>query len=113
MKKTQIVLCACVTAWMLMLTIPVQAQMIMDHGQMSMSAKPALTAGEVRKIDKDTGKITIRHAEIKHLDMPPMTMVFVARDKALLDAVQPGQKVRFMVVLENGQMVVTDIQPAK
>jgi Cu/Ag efflux protein CusF len=35
--------------------------------------------GEVRKSDKETGKITLRHGEIKHLDMPPMTMVFVAR----------------------------------
>lgn len=95
---------------------PVFAQMTMDHGKMAMPAMPAmpaLTDGEVRKIDKETGKITLRHGEIKHLEMPPMTMVFVARDKTLLDAVQPGDKVRFMVAHDNGQMVVTDIRPAK
>lgn len=40
---------------------------------------PDMIDGEVRKSDKETGKITLRHGEIKHLDMPPMTMVFVAR----------------------------------
>ncbi len=41
-----------------------------------------------------------------------MTMVFLAKDKALLDKVQPGEKVRFMVAYENGKMTVTDIQAA-
>ena len=75
------------------------------------SAKPDFTDGEVRKIDKETGKITLRHGEIKHLEMPPMTMVFVARDKSLLDRVKAGDKVRFMTVHESGQMIVTDLQP--
>lgn len=78
---------------------------------MELSAKPGLTDGEVRKIDKEAGKLTLRHGEIKHLDMPPMTMVFVARDKSMLDKVKVGDKVRFMVIHENGQMMVTDLQP--
>jgi len=80
---------------------------------MEMSVKPSLTDGEVRKIDKEAGKVTIKHGEIKHLEMPPMTMVFVAKDKSILDKVKAGDKVRFMTVHENGQMVVTDIQPIK
>ena len=72
-----------------------------------------MTDGEVRKIDKDTNKITIKHGEIKHLEMPGMTMVFNAKDKALLDKVQVGDKVSFMVVSEGGKMVVTAIEPAK
>jgi Cu(I)/Ag(I) efflux system periplasmic protein CusF len=71
------------------------------------------TEGEIRKISKDTGKLTIKHGEIKNLDMPPMTMVFVARDPAMLDQVAVGDKVRFTVVDEGGKMVVTEIQPAK
>ena len=74
-------------------------------------ARPDWSDGEVRKIDKEAGKITLRHGEIKHLAMPPMTMVFVARDKAMLEKVKPGDKVRFMTVHENGQMIVTDLQP--
>ena len=69
--------------------------------------------GEVRKVDKEASKVTLKHGEIKSLDMPAMTMVFVVKDKSMLDKVQPGDKVRFMVVDEKGQMVVTDIQLAK
>jgi Cu(I)/Ag(I) efflux system protein CusF len=77
------------------------------------AATPGLTDGEVRKIDRDAGKITLRHGEIQHMDMPPMTMVFVVRDKTLLDKTSVGAKVRFMATNENGQMTVTDIQPSK
>ncbi len=92
---------------------PVFAQMNMDHGKMGIAAAPGMTDGEVRKIDKDAGKITIKHGDIKHMDMPGMTMVFVAKDKALLDKTSVGAKIQFMVTNENGQMTVTDIQPAK
>lgn len=74
------------------------------------AATSTLTDGEVRKIDKETGKLTIKHEEIKHMDMPGMTMVFVAKDKAMLDKVKAGDKVRFMVINENGKMTVTEIQ---
>ncbi|MDO9200685.1 MAG: copper-binding protein, partial [Hydrogenophaga sp.] len=53
------------------------------------------------------------HGEIKHMEMPGMTMVFVAKDKALLDKTSVGAKIQFMVTNENGQMTVTDIQPVK
>ncbi len=89
------------------------AQATVDHSKMTMPKTAAMTDGEVRKIDKDAGKITLKHGEIKQLDMPPMTMVFTAKDKALLDAVKIGDKVKFMAVNDNGMMVVTDIQQAK
>lgn len=69
-----------------------------------------LTDGEVRKLDLDTGKVTLKHGPIKNLDMPPMTMVFTA-DKALLTPLKVGDKVRFKVVHQGGAYVVTDIQP--
>lgn len=71
-----------------------------------------LTDGEVRKIDPAAGKITIKHGPIQHMDMPGMTMVFTAKDKALLDKVKVGDKIRFMVSHEDGKMLVTEIQPA-
>ena len=89
------------------------AQPAMNHGAMPMNAEHALSDGEVRKIDKEAGKITIKHGPIKHLDMPPMSMVFTAKDKTLLDKVKPGDKIRFMAVDEGGKLVVTDIQLAK
>ena len=84
-----------------------------DHSKMAMSPTHALTDGEIRKIDKDAGKMTIKHGEIKHMDMPPMTMVFAAGDKAMLDLVKVGDKVRFVAMQDNGRMVVTEIQAAK
>ena len=69
-----------------------------------------MTSGEVRKIDKDASKITIKHGEIKNLEMPPMTMVFTIKDPALLEKVKPGDTVKFNVIKEDGKMVITDIQ---
>lgn len=66
--------------------------------------------GEVRKVDKDGGKITLKHAEIKSLDMPPMTMVFNVKDKALLNDLRVGEKVRFRAVQEQGRYVVIDLK---
>ena len=51
-------------------------------------AGPPATEAEVRKVDKDAGKITLKHGEIRNLDMPPMSMVFQVKDKALLDKVK-------------------------
>ena len=111
--KLRLVLSATALAFTAFAVNPVFAQMNMDHGKMGMAAMPGMTDGEVRRIDKEAGKITIKHGEIKHMEMPGMTMVFVAKDKALLDKTSVGAKIRFMATNENGQMTVTDIQPAK
>ncbi|WP_374667490.1 copper-binding protein [Ramlibacter sp.] len=65
---------------------------------------------EVRKVDKSAGKITLKHGEIKNLDMPPMTMVFEVKDRAWLDKVKAGDKVTFTAAKEGGQYVVTSLQ---
>lgn len=69
--------------------------------------------GEVRKVDKDTRKITIKHGVIKSLDMPGMTMVFQVKDPALLDKVKAGDRIRFKAEQTPGAIVVTDIQTEK
>lgn len=73
-------------------------------------AQAAQTEGEVRKVDKAAGKVTLKHGEIKNLDMPPMTMVFTAKDPALLDKVKAGDKVRFHAEKEGSQFVVTALE---
>lgn len=65
--------------------------------------------GEVRKIDKAQGKITLRHGELKALDMPPMTMVFRVADPALLERVAVGDKVKFDAAKLDGHYTVTSI----
>lgn len=73
----------------------------------------SLTDGEVRKVDKDAKKLTIRHGPIKNLDMPPMTMVFQVKDTAMLDKVNTGDKIRFSADKIGGAYVVTHIDPVK
>ena len=72
-----------------------------------------LADGEVRKVDKDAGKITLKHGPIKSLDMPPMTMVFQVKDRAFLDKVKTGDKVKFTAEEKAGAYVVTSIETAK
>ncbi len=74
-------------------------------------AAAAMATAEVRKVDKDAGKITLKHGEIKNLEMPPMTMVFQVKDKALLDKVKAGDTVRFTAEKIGGQFTVTQIEP--
>lgn len=71
-----------------------------------------LSEGEVRKIDKEQGKVTIKHGEIKNLEMPPMTMVFRAQPSTLIDKVQVGDKVRFQAEKVNGTYTVTALERA-
>lgn len=86
-----------------------------SHAGAPMAAPAAadMTEGEIRKIDMDTKKITIKHGEIKNLDMPGMTMVFQVKDPAMLDKIKAGDKVRFKAEKAGGAIVVTDIQAAK
>ena len=69
-----------------------------------------MSDAEVRRVDKGAGKITLRHGEIKHLDMPPMTMVFQVPAPALLDKVKPGDKVKFRAEKAASGYVVTAIE---
>ncbi len=75
-------------------------------------AQGAPVAAEVTKLDKATGRITLKHGEIKHLDMPPMTMVFRVREAKLLDGVAVGDRVRFNADKIDGQYTVTALNKA-
>ena len=77
---------------------------------------PAATAapqseGEVRKVDKEQGKVTLRHGPLQNLDMPAMTMVFKAADPKMLDGLKEGDRVKFTAEKVNGAITVTAIQP--
>lgn len=71
------------------------------------------TEGEVKKVDLATAKVTIRHGEIKNLEMPAMTMVFRARNPTLLDGLKAGDRVDFDADKIDGQYVVTAIRKAR
>ena len=96
-----------------MIGLPGMAYAQMDHSKMDATQMASMTDGEIRKVDKEAGKVTIKHGEIKNLDMPGMTMIFTAKEKSLLDKIQTGDKVKFAVINEGGKMVVTDIPTVK
>ena len=73
----------------------------------------AMTDGEIRKIDKDNLKITIKHGEIKSQDMPPMTMSFLVKEAAMLEGFKVGDKIRFVLEKRNGTYVVTGLKSAQ
>lgn len=81
--------------------------------QATASAADAASTGEVRKIDKSTGKMTIKHGPLANLGMDAMTMVFRVKDKAMLDQVNVGDRIRFLAEEPNGQLTVTWLEKQK
>jgi Cu/Ag efflux protein CusF len=77
------------------------------------AAQTPLTDGEVRKVDREAGKLTLRHARIQHLDMPAMSMVFRVSEPKLLDGLKEGDRIRFAAERVNGQFTVTAVEAAK
>lgn len=77
------------------------------------AAQTAMSDGEIKKVDKDAGKLTIKHGELKNLGMPGMTMVFKAKDAGMLEKVKEGDKVRFVAEKVGGALTVTSIETAK
>jgi uncharacterized cupredoxin-like copper-binding protein/Cu/Ag efflux protein CusF len=73
----------------------------------------SMTDGEVKKIDKENQKLTLKHGEIANLAMPGMTMVFKVKDPSVLDRLQAGDKVRFAAEKAGGSLVVTQIEVLK
>ena len=114
MKHLKNLTIAVTATWVVALAPAAYAQPTMD-GMKTAQAAPAadMTDGEVRKIDMEAGKITLKHADIKNLDMPGMTMVFVVKDKAMLDKLKAGDKVRFKAINDAGKFTVTEIQPVR
>ncbi|HYR25811.1 MAG TPA: copper-binding protein [Aquabacterium sp.] len=66
--------------------------------------------GEVRRVDKAQGKLTLRHGEIPNLAMPAMTMVFRVVEPAWLDTLKVGDKVRFRAESRQGVLTVTALE---
>ncbi len=79
----------------------------------SADASAALTAGEVLRIDKAAGTVTIKHGAMPKLDMPPMAMPYRVKDKSMLDQLKPGDKIAFDADAVGGVYTVTRLEKAK
>ena len=76
-------------------------------------ATPVMVEGEIRKVDQDAAKLTIKHGELPNLGMMPMTRVFRVQDKAMLGQVAVGDKVRFAAEKVGGMLTVTALEAIK
>ncbi|KQT11547.1 copper-binding protein [Ramlibacter sp. Leaf400] len=100
-----------VAAW-LAAAAPANAQQV-QLPQAARSGDATYAEGEVRKVDRSAGKITLKHGEIRNLDMPPMTMVFVVADASMVDQVKVGDRIRFRATSQEGRFTVTEILAAQ
>ena len=75
-------------------------------------AQAPMASGEVTKIDRANARVTLKHGEIRHLDMPPMTMAYRVASPQLLDKVAVGDRVRFVAERVAGQYTVTALDKA-
>jgi len=78
-----------------------------------LAADAPLTTGEVKKVDREARKLTIKHGPIVNLKMPPMTMVFRVKDAALLEGLESGAQIRFRAEESDGGYLVTRLEKAK
>ena len=105
MRLTTVMLLAALAA------APAYAQQSGTHDSHHTAA--AMSDGEIRKVDKDAKKITIKHGPLQNLDMPAMTMVFQVKDPAMLDQVKVGDKVKFEAEKVGAAFTVIKIQRAQ
>lgn len=98
----------------LTLTLPAFAQGTHNHTAPTAKAvSGTLYDGEVKRVSKDTKRVTLAHGPLTGFEMPAMTMAFPVRDAAALDKLKPGDKVRFALEKVGEDLVVTRIEPAR
>ena len=82
-----------------------------DHQHAQNAAKPnAFVNAEIRKIDLENRKITLRHEAIPQFGMEPMTMAFRVADSAMLEGWKVGDKLSFRLERVDGVLLVTALQ---
>ena len=98
---------------LLALSLPAFAQH--DHGapKAATAQGGALTDGVVRKIDKANGEVVIQHGQLDSIGMPPMTMTFGVADKAWLNRLKAGDRIRFAAEMKGGNAIVNRYEMAK
>jgi Cu(I)/Ag(I) efflux system periplasmic protein CusF len=77
-----------------------------------LQAQETTTKGEVTKIDRAGGRVTLKHGEIKNLDMPPMTMIYQVRQPSLLEGLAVGDRVRFTAERVDGRYTIVTLHKA-
>ena len=88
------------------------AWLLTAHAQGVADSPVEWIRADVVRINAERARITLKHEPIESVKMDAMTMQFRVSDPAKLATVKPGDKVRFSVRNEGGELVVVDLQPA-
>ena len=107
------ILCALALASFVAIGASMSAYATSHGGSSAVEGAIEMSDGEIRKVDKEARKLTIRHGPLDALGMPAMTMVFQVTDPAVLDRVKAGDKVRFSAAKIGGAYTVTQLEHAK
>ncbi|HMN94617.1 MAG TPA: copper-binding protein [Hydrogenophaga sp.] len=78
--------------------------------QPAASAELPWAEAEIRRVDLAAGKLSLRHGEIKNLEMPPMTMVFTVQDKSSMEGLKAGDRIRFTADQVQGTYTVLKLE---
>jgi len=84
----------------------------MEKPAATAGANTAMSEGQVKKVNKARGTVTLAHGALPN-GMPPMTMAYKVKDAAILDKLQAGQKIRFATDPQDGGMTVTRVEVVK
>ncbi len=79
-------------------------------GMAAVQAASEPTQGEVRRVDTDEGRVTVKHGPIPALELPAMTLVYRVQDRTLLEPVQPGDTIVFTADRIDDQYVILTIR---
>lgn len=92
---------------LLALSMPAFAQPDQQTGRMTDAGSVQMSDGLIKKIDKSTGEIVIKHGQLDSIGMPPMTMAFGVAKKSWLNKLKAGDKIRFVAEMKGGAPVVS------
>jgi Cu/Ag efflux protein CusF len=81
----------------------------MDHSGHGESGMAMDATGVVQQIKPGEGKVKIKHGPVDRLGMPAMTMVFKVEDVAMLENIEKGQSVGFIVDNSSGGFLITHL----
>lgn len=77
------------------------------------AAATAVAEGEVKRVDKGSGTVTLKHGPIPSIDMPAMTMGYRAKDKSMAEQLKPGDKIKFELGNVGGVYTLIRVEKVK
>ena len=77
------------------------------------AASATLTDGEVVRINKNAASLTIKHGPMPKFNMPGMTMPYKVKDKAVLEQLKIGDRIKFDAEDVGGMFTVVRLEKMK